>query len=147
MFSTQVEALSAVVNRPLFVLARLRQLAQVRCYLATLLPCYPTTLLPHDLATSRPHDRTTLLLPQASAVVGTTEKEREVMHKSVGVLGDCVSILPHTLALTLTLSTDPLTLSTDPLTLARTRTRTPHQVSICERIYNTPSMQRARTPD
>ena len=86
---------------------------------------------------------------QASAVVGTTEKEREVMHKSVGVLGDCVRILPHTLALTLTLSTDPLTLSTDPLTLTRapapTRTRT--QVSICERIYNTPSMQRARTPD
>ena len=125
----------------------------------TLLAYDLTTLLPHDLTTSPPYHLTTSLpyystsplrhrtASQASAVVGTTEKEREVMHKSVGVLGDCVRILPHTLALTLTLSTDPLTLSTDPLTLARTRTRTPHQVSICERIYNTPSMQRARTPD
>ena len=130
----------------------LRQLAQVRCCLATLLPYDRTTLRPYDLTTLLPCYLTTSPLrhrtaSQASAVVGTTEKEREVMHKSVGVLGDCVSILPHTLALTLTLSTDPLTLSTDPLTLARTRTRTPHQVSICERIYNTPSMQRARTPD
>jgi len=52
----EVAALNAVVNRPQFILSRLRQLAQ------------------------------------ASRVAGTTDKEREVMHKSVGVLGDCVSI-------------------------------------------------------
>ena len=92
-----MEALSAVVNRPLFVLARLRQLAQVRCCLATLLPYDRTTLRPYDLTTLLPCYLTTSPLrhriaSQASAVVGTTEKEREVMHKSVGVLGDCVRI-------------------------------------------------------
>merc|ERR1740117_2104567 len=52
----EVDALSAVVNQPQFVLSRLRQLGQ------------------------------------ASSVAGVTEKEREMLFKSVAVLGDCVSI-------------------------------------------------------
>ena len=51
----QVDALSAVVNQPQFVLSRLRQLGQ------------------------------------ASSVAGVTEKEREMLFKSIAVLGDCVS--------------------------------------------------------
>ena len=51
----EAEALDQVINKPQYVLARLRQLSQ------------------------------------ASNALGVTEKEREVLLKSVGVLGECVS--------------------------------------------------------
>ena len=80
-----MDALSAVVNQPQFVLSRLRQLGQ------------------------------------ASSVAGVTEKEREMLFKSVAVLGDCVSICD---TLTLTLTPTPTPTPTPTLTLTLTPTLT-----------------------
>ena len=55
LLQEEVDAISAVINQPQYIVARLRMLAQ------------------------------------ASARAGVSEKEREMLLKSAGVLGDCVS--------------------------------------------------------